>query len=89
MTAALAILGAPRRWRVTIASLPSWSMIEAERLWLDDTAWVDLARGWLPDADAVFEEVLARTAWQQGRIWRYEKWIDENRLGGHSGRDPH
>lgn len=51
-----------------------------ERLWLDDTAWVDVARGWLPDADTVFEEVLAQTAWQESKIFRYEKWITEPRL---------
>ena len=52
-----------------------------ERLWLDDASWVDVGRGWLADADAVYEEVLARSSWQQGRLWRYEKWIEEPRLG--------
>ena len=52
-----------------------------ERLWLDETAWVDVGRGWLPDADRVFEEVRDRSQWQQGRLWRYEKWIEEPRLG--------
>ncbi|HVM54101.1 MAG TPA: alpha-ketoglutarate-dependent dioxygenase AlkB [Acidimicrobiales bacterium] len=52
-----------------------------ERLWLDDTAWVDVARGWLADADAVYEEVLARSEWRQGRLWRYERWVEEPRMG--------
>ena len=56
-------------------------MLTFERLWLDETAWVDVARGWLPEADAVFDEVQARSQWQQSRLWRYEKWIDEPRLG--------
>ena len=63
----------------------------AERLWLDETAWVDVARGWLPDADQVLEEVLAQADWQQGRSWRYEKWVDEPRLtawGGAAGEHP-
>jgi alkylated DNA repair dioxygenase AlkB len=54
-----------------------------ERLWLDDTAWVDITRGFLPDADAVYEQVLAESTWTQGRIWRYEKYIDEPRLASH------
>lgn len=55
--------------------------VTTERLWLDDTAWVDVTRAWLPDADAVFDEVRDRSRWQQSRLWRYEKWIDEPRLG--------
>jgi alkylated DNA repair dioxygenase AlkB len=62
--------------------------VEIERLWLDDTAWVDVARGWLPDADAVFEDVLASSTWQQGRLWRYERWVEEPRLTSWGGA-PH
>ena len=51
-----------------------------ERLWLDDRSWVDVARGWLRDADAVFETVLATAAWNQGRVWRYERWVEQPRL---------
>lgn len=54
-----------------------------ERLWLNETAWVDVARGFLPDADAVYEDVRERTEWQQGRLWRYEKWVEEPRLGAY------
>jgi len=59
-----------------------------ERLWLDETAWVDVARGWLPDHERVFEEVLAQTRWEQGKSWRYEKWQPEPRLSGY-GKPPH
>lgn len=65
--------------------------VTVERLWLDETAWVDVARGWLPDADAVYEEVLAQTAWQESTIFRYEKWITEPRLtawGSAAGAHP-
>lgn len=55
--------------------------METERLWLDDTAWVDVTRGFLPDADEVYEAVLAGSSWQQGRLWRYERWVEEPRLG--------
>jgi alkylated DNA repair dioxygenase AlkB len=55
-----------------------------ERIQLDETSWVDVARGWLPpsEADALHQALVERTAWQQGRIFRYERWIDEPRLGG-------
>jgi alkylated DNA repair dioxygenase AlkB len=59
-----------------------------ERVWLDDTAWVDVARGWLPDHERVYQEVLEQTPWEQPRIWRYEKWIDEPRLTA-SSRSQH
>lgn len=48
--------------------------------------WVDLAKGWLPDAASVFEEVVAGTPWRMGRVFRYEKWVEEPRLGA-SARD--
>jgi hypothetical protein len=59
---------------------------ETERVWLDEQSWVDVARGWLPDADDVFAAVLERAAWHQGRLWRYERWVEEPRLGA-SARD--
>jgi alkylated DNA repair dioxygenase AlkB len=65
--------------------------VEVERVWLDDTAWVDVARGWLPDHERVFQEVLEQTPWEQPRIFRYEKWIDEPRLtawGANAGSHP-
>jgi alkylated DNA repair dioxygenase AlkB len=52
-----------------------------ERVWLDDRSWVDVARGWLLEPDAVYEAVVAGMAWTQGRLWRYERWVDEPRLG--------
>ena len=33
------------------------------------------------DADAVHDELVAAVAWEQGRVFRYERWIDEPRLG--------
>jgi alkylated DNA repair dioxygenase AlkB len=52
-----------------------------ERIALDDTSWVDVARGWLPEADTVFYDLRQRVAWRQGRIWRYDHWVEEPRLG--------
>lgn len=52
-----------------------------ERIQLDRTSWVDVSRGWLPDADELFEALLRDVAWQQGRLFRYDHWVKENRLG--------
>src|SRR5690606_24892749 len=52
-----------------------------ERLVLDDGAWIDIARGWIADSDEVFRTVLEATPWHQGRIYRYDHWVDEPRLG--------
>jgi alkylated DNA repair dioxygenase AlkB len=51
-----------------------------ERLWLDDGSWVDVARGWLAGHEAVYDELVAQDRWSQGRIFRYDRWIDEPRL---------
>ena len=55
-----------------------------ERVWLDEHSWVDVTRGWLPDADEVFAAVRERAAWFQGRIFRYERYVDEPRLSASS-----
>jgi alkylated DNA repair dioxygenase AlkB len=52
-----------------------------ERVQLDDTSWVDIARGWLHGADEVYAHLVETVAWRQGRVWRYERWIDEPRMG--------
>lgn len=54
-----------------------------ERIHLDETSWVDVARGWVPDADALYEALVERARWQQGRLWRYERWVEEPRLGSY------
>ena len=54
---------------------------EVERLALDDRSWIDVVRGILPAADQVRDELLATVAWQQGRVFRYERYVDEPRLG--------
>lgn len=52
-----------------------------ERLELGGGSWVDVARGLVPAADAVHDEIIEGVSWQQGRVFRYERWIDEPRLG--------
>jgi alkylated DNA repair dioxygenase AlkB len=52
-----------------------------ERMELGDRAWVDVVRGLVPAADEVHDELVATVAWEQGKVFRYERWIDEPRLG--------
>lgn len=58
--------------------------VEFERVWLDDRSWVDVGRGWLAGADALHETLAEQAQWRQGRLWRYERWVEEPRLYGSS-----
>lgn len=66
-----------RNW---LADAPS-----VERVQLDEASWVDVVRGVLAKsaADSVHDELLASVSWQQGRVFRYERWVDMPRLDGH------
>ena len=52
-----------------------------ERVQLDEHSWVDVARGWLEGADELFDALLNGVAWQPSKVFRYEKYVDERRLG--------
>ena len=52
-----------------------------ERVQLDATSWVDVSRGWLGGADELFEALLTGVAWQTSRLFRYDHWVEERRLG--------
>ena len=52
-----------------------------QRLQLDDTSWVDVARGWLTGADDLFEALHHDVSWQGSRLFRYDHWVEERRLG--------
>jgi alkylated DNA repair dioxygenase AlkB len=55
--------------------------MEPERYAFDDTSWVDITRGFLADPAAVYDALVGSVAWLQGRVWRYERWVEEPRLG--------
>ena len=55
--------------------------VPVERLQLDDTSWVDVSRGWLAGADLLHEALLRDVAWQSSRLFRYDHWVEERRLG--------
>ena len=52
-----------------------------ERVQLDESSWVDVSRGWLDGADELFDALLHGVAWQPSKVFRYEKFVDERRLG--------
>jgi alkylated DNA repair dioxygenase AlkB len=51
-----------------------------ERVQLDDASWVDVARGWLDGADTLFDALVERVEWKQGKRWMYERMVDDPRL---------
>src|SRR5215213_191982 len=55
--------------------------VTVERVQLDDTSWVDVARGWVHGADELFDALLAGVAWQTSRLFRYDHFVEERRLG--------
>lgn len=58
-----------------------------ERRELDDDSWVDVTRGWLRGADEVYAALVDGVSWRQGRVFRYERYLDEPRMGSWFGRD--
>lgn len=52
-----------------------------EHVELSDGAWVDVTRGFLNEADDVFERLRADVRWQTSRLFRYDHHVEENRLG--------
>ena len=56
--------------------------MQVERVDLDPASWVDVVRDFLPEPDRVYEELLATAEWRPSRVYRYERYVDEPRLGG-------
>ncbi len=64
--------------------------VSFERRELDGGSWIDVARGWLKGADALYLDLKANVPWVRGRVWRYEKWVEEPRMGASGSlREPH
>jgi alkylated DNA repair dioxygenase AlkB len=51
------------------------------RVELDDGSWVDLAEGFVPLAEAAFDDVRGTTPWAQTEVLRYDRYVPEQRLG--------
>jgi hypothetical protein len=62
--------------------MPSWLLPEptVERLDLDAGSWIDVVRGLVPRAGEVHERLVGDVGWEQGQVFRYERWIESPRL---------
>jgi alkylated DNA repair dioxygenase AlkB len=56
--------------------------VDVERIDLGGGSWVDVVRGLVPRHAEIHDDLLDRAAWRQGRVFRYERWLDEPRLSG-------
>lgn len=53
-----------------------------ERIWLDETSWVDVVRGFARDTEQTFERLLREVQWRQNREIRGGRKVDDPRLDG-------
>ena len=51
-----------------------------ERIELDESAWIDVARGWLLGADTLLDALIDTVDWKQGRRRMYDRVLDDPRL---------
>jgi alkylated DNA repair dioxygenase AlkB len=58
-----------------------------ERIRLDNTTWVDVAREWLLGADTVLDHLVHDVPWRQSRRKMYGEIVDEPRLSMWFGLD--
>jgi alkylated DNA repair dioxygenase AlkB len=56
---------------------------DLERLELSDGSWVDIGRGWLPDAGELFGHLRDEVRWEASRLFRYDHFVEERRLGSY------
>ena len=54
--------------------------VAVERLDLGEGAWIDVARGWMAGADALFDDLLHGVAWATTTLFRYDHHVEERRL---------
>ncbi len=47
----------------------------------DGSSWVDLVPGFIRDPEPLLATLIETTDWLQGEVWRYEKYVEEKRLG--------
>lgn len=51
-----------------------------DRIQLDETSWVDVARQFVRSPEALLTTVLEQFTWQESTVWRYEVSMTEPRL---------
>jgi alkylated DNA repair dioxygenase AlkB len=66
-----------------------WVQGRLRRHWLDRTSWVDLAPGWVRDADEIYATLVETLPWREARLWRYDHYVVEPRLSAGIRPDAH
>jgi alkylated DNA repair dioxygenase AlkB len=66
---------------VTVSTVGVDPGATVERIRLDEGSWVDVARGWVTGADTLFEALRQEVPWRTSRLFRYDHWVEERRLG--------
>jgi alkylated DNA repair dioxygenase AlkB len=56
------------------------ALARIERVALDDTAWVEYLPGWVTGHEALFDQLVATTAWRAERRPMYDRVVDVPRL---------
>lgn len=51
-----------------------------ERIQLDATSWVDVARGWVVDPESITAHLLATVPWRSSHVYRYDHRVEQRRL---------
>jgi alkylated DNA repair dioxygenase AlkB len=62
------------------ADAPDLDLTHLERRELTRGAWVDVVRGWLPQADSVLATLVADVPWRSERRQMYDRVVDVPRL---------
>jgi alkylated DNA repair dioxygenase AlkB len=58
-----------------------------DRVELSAGAWVDVVRGLIEEPEPLYRIMVDEVGWSQGRIFRYERWQEEPRMGAWFGID--
>jgi len=53
------------------------------------TSWVDLVPGFLREPAALLADLVQSIDWQQGEVWRFDRYVEEQRLGAMVRQDSH
>lgn len=82
------------RWQPTLLSAlgdaptcdPSFAT--AQRIPLDDDAWVDHVSGWVQGAETLFEDIVEHAPWEHRTVQMYDRMVEEPRLTAWYGQAP-
>ena len=59
---------------------PDESFGPAQRVWLDDTSWVEHVPGWLGGSHQLLDTLRDSAGWEQRERWMYTRMVTEPRL---------